>query len=133
LVFIMLNPSTADEATNDPTVERCQRRAVNMGYGGLRVANIFALRSTDPNALYECDDPIGKENDNAILESIDEAGLVICAWGGHGNLNNRGEAVIQLVRSANVIPYYLVMNMDGTPKHPLYVGYNEHPKPFQFD
>ena len=50
-MFLMLNPSTADETTNDPTVERCQRRAVQMGYGGLHVGNIFAWRSTDPTGI----------------------------------------------------------------------------------
>lgn len=60
-VFVMLNPSTADEIENDPTVERCERRARAMGFGGLRVANIFSLRSTDPTALYTSDDPVGPE------------------------------------------------------------------------
>ena len=122
-VFIMLNPSTADEIKNDPTVERCERRARMMGYGGLRVANIFALRSTDPKALYQHTDPVGKDNDAAILELVNGAGIVICAWGGHGNLNNRGTKVLELLQSANITPYYLALNKDGTPKHPLYVGY----------
>ena len=119
----MLNPSTADEIKNDPTVERCERRARMMGYGGLRVANIFALRSTDPKALYQHTDPVGKDNDAAILELVNGAGIVICAWGGHGNLNNRGTKVLELLQSANITPYYLALNKDGTPKHPLYVGY----------
>ena len=55
----MLNPSTADETSNDPTVGRCQRRAVQMGYGGLYVGNIFAWRSTDPKGLLDTDDPVG--------------------------------------------------------------------------
>lgn len=127
-VFIMLNPSTADEVENDPTVERCERRARVMGYGGLRVANIFALRSTDPQALYEAEDPVGTDNDAGILESVKGAGIVVCAWGGHGNLNGRGELVRAMLRQAGVTPHYLVMNKDGTPKHPLYVGYDEMPK-----
>lgn len=122
-VFIMLNPSTADEVKNDPTVERCERRARMMGYGGLRVANVFALRSTDPKALYQHAAPIGKDNDAAILESATGAGIVVCAWGGHGNLNNRGSKVLELLQSENIVPYYLALNKDGTPKHPLYTGY----------
>ena len=123
----MLNPSTADDVENDPTVERCERRARNTGFGGLRVANIFALRSTDPGALYETADPVGPENDSAILDSISDAGLVVCAWGGHGKLNGRGEYVLNLIRGAGHMPHYLQLNQDGTPKHPLYVGYAQQP------
>jgi hypothetical protein len=130
-VFIMLNPSTADAFENDPTVERCERRARAMGYGGLRVANIFALRSTDPKALYKHPQPIGTENDQAILESIADAGIVICAWGSHGNYKNRGNEVIELIRSVNITPHYLAMNLDSTPKHPLYVSYNITPTPWK--
>lgn len=123
-VFIMLNPSTADEVDNDPTVERCERRARAMGYGGLRVANIFALRSTDPQALYTAADPVGPDNDAGILESVKGAGIVVCAWGGHGNLNGRGEQVLAMLKQADITHHYLVLNKDGTPKHPLYVGYD---------
>jgi len=130
-VFVMLNPSTADEVENDPTVERCARRARAMGFGGLRVANIFALRSTDPSALYSDGDPVGPDNDTAILESIAGAGLVVCAWGGHGRLNGRGDAVLALIRGAGAIPNYLKINSDGTPGHPLYVGYSVQPQAWE--
>src|ERR1051326_5628436 len=66
LVFVMLNPSTADAEKNDPTVERCERRAKAGGFGGGEVVNLFALRSTDPKALYSAADPIGPENDKVI-------------------------------------------------------------------
>jgi hypothetical protein len=128
--FVMLNPSTADEVDNDPTVERCQRRALQMGYGGLRVANIFALRSTDPAALYTDADPVGPDNDQAILEAAQGAGIVICAWGTHGNLLQRGAAVTDLLTRAGARPHYLQRNQDGTPKHPLYVAYSIEPQPF---
>lgn len=127
-VFVMLNPSTADEIDNDPTVERCERRARAMGYGGLRVANIFALRSTDPHALYGHCDPIGPQNDSAILESVSGAGIVVCAWGGHGSLSGRGQIVRKLLIDAGVTPHYLKLNRDGTPQHPLYIGYGVKPQ-----
>lgn len=130
-VFVMLNPSTADEIENDPTVERCERRARAMGFGGLRVANIFAMRSTNPKALYTSDDPVGPENDAAILESVDGAGVVVCAWGTHGNLHQRGEIVLALIRSTGATPNYLKLNNDGTPKHPLYVGYDVKPQAWE--
>lgn len=126
-LFLMLNPSTADEIDNDPTVERCQRRAARMGYGGLWVANIFAYRSTDPAALYSIPDPVGPENDQAILDAARNAGIVICGWGTHGNHLDRGEKVLALLRDAGVKAHCLQLNADGTPRHPLYVGYDALP------
>lgn len=120
----MLNPSTADEAANDPTVERCQRRALQMGFGGLRVVNIFAFRSTDPEGLYNESEPIGADNDAAILEATGDAGIVICGWGKHGNLLGRGNAVRELLKRHDIAAHYLKLNQDGSPMHPLYVGYS---------
>lgn len=127
-MFLMLNPSTADETQNDPTVERCQRRAREMGYGGLLVGNIFALRSTDPGALYCWDDPQGPDNNVAILKMAKRAGIVICAWGAHGRLRGRGKQVHAILKAAGVTPHYLILNKDGTPKHPLYISYSVRPK-----
>ena len=67
LVYVMLNPSTADEIDSDATVTRCIERARRMGYGGIEVVNLFALRSTDPTALYRHEAPVGPENDQHIL------------------------------------------------------------------
>lgn len=128
-LFLMLNPSTADETDNDPTVERCQRRSLAMGYGGLVVCNIFAYRSTDPSALYTEADPIGPSNDQAILEQAALAGRVVCGWGKHGALHDRGAQVLALLRKNGITPYALQINGDGSPKHPLYVGYHHAPAP----
>jgi hypothetical protein len=128
--FIMLNPSTADEVDNDPTVERCQRRALQMDYGGLRVVNIFALRSPKPALLYTQSDPIGPDNDLAIQLAVQDAGIVICAWGGHSKHLNRGASVIAMLNTMGAKPTYLKLNKDGTPQHPLYVAYKVMPTPF---
>lgn len=128
LCFVMLNPSTADEIQNDPTVERCEQRARRMGFGGLLVANIFALRSTDPAALYGHADPVGPRNDIAILRAAERAELVVCAWGRHGNLGGRGHAVLHRLNSV-CNPHVLRMNADGTPAHPLYLSYACAPRP----
>lgn len=129
-VFLMLNPSTADDVDNDPTVERCQRRVHALGYGSLKVVNIFAFRSTDPTALYEQPDPIGPGNDEAILLATKSAGIVICGWGTDGSLRGRGEKVIELLRENGITPHYLKLNKDGSPGHPLYIAYSVKPKPF---
>src|SRR6266853_1863301 len=65
--FIMLNPSTADASANDPTIERCMRRAALLGFGQLEVVNLFGLRATDPSELHRHFDPIGPENDEILL------------------------------------------------------------------
>lgn len=130
-VFVMLNPSTADEAKNDPTVERCQRRATALGMGGLRIVNLFAWRSTKPDALYETEDPVGPENDAAIIDACKQASLVICAWGTNGKLMGRDVSVVGLLAAHGAQPMCLQVNADGTPKHPLYVGYAIQPKPYQ--
>lgn len=121
----MLNPSTADEFENDPTIERCQRRATKLGYGALAVANIFAYRSTDPDALRDLTpaEAIGERNDAAILAVCAEAKTVVLAWGKDGNLYGRGAEVRALLKQLDVV--CLGTNIDGTPKHPLYVAYTQ--------
>ena len=66
VVFVMLNPSTATEVQNDPTVERCERRARSLGFGGFRVTNIFAWRDKDPKNMRMAKAPVGPENDTTI-------------------------------------------------------------------
>lgn len=129
-LFIMLNPSTADEVENDPTIERCERRARGMGYSELLVCNIFALRSTNPIALYADEiDPVGPNNDHQIAASAECASLVICAWGAHGKHLGRGAAVLKLLRKLGVRPHVFKINADGTPAHPLYLPYALTPVP----
>ena len=130
-VFIMLNPSTADEIQNDPTVERCQQRSIQMGYGGVIVVNIFAWRSTDPEALYDLPDPIGLENNRHILRAASEAGIVVCGWGKHGNLHNRGLDVLHMLRKHGAKPHAIKVNKDGSPAHPLYLSYKLLPTPIK--
>lgn len=127
-LFIMLNPSTADEIKNDPTVERCERRARTLGFGSFRVCNIFAFRATDPKVMRAELDPNGPENDKAILDSCEWADQVICAWGTHGAHLGRGAEVTELVRESGVSPCHLGLSKDGHPKHPLYIAYAQQPE-----
>lgn len=129
-LFVMLNPSTATEVQNDPTVERCQRRAVALGYGAFRVTNIFAFRATDPKVMRAAADPIGPANDAAILESLSWADTVLCAWGNHGLHLDRGAAVTTLLRQAGVPLFHLGLTGQAQPRHPLYVGYDQQPQPW---
>lgn len=128
ILFVMLNPSTATEVQNDPTVERCERRARALGYGAFRVCNIFAWRETDPRKMRAAADPVGPENDAAIVEGAGWAQTILCAWGTHGAHLDRGPAVEHLLRATNRPLHSLGLSKAGHPKHPLYIGYAEQPR-----
>lgn len=120
--FLMLNPSTADAAITDPTVERCLRFARSWGAGAVEVVNLFALRSTDPQALYQHPDPVGPDNDDTIAAAVTCATTVVAAWGVHGALHGRGEVVAAALRAAGVRLMALGETKDGHPRHPLYLA-----------
>jgi len=126
--FVMLNPSTATEIQNDPTVERCERRARALGHGAFRVTNIFAWRDTDPKKMRSAKEPVGEHNDQTILDGVDWANFTICAWGTHGEHLNRGKTVIDLLEKSNAELFHLGLSKAGHPKHPLYIAYTQQPK-----
>jgi hypothetical protein len=119
----MLNPSTATEVQNDPTVERCERRARTLGFGGFQVINIFAWRSTDPKKMLVAKDPIGPDNDNNIIKACRWGDQIIAAWGTHGSHLNRGSEVEKILRKSNKPIFHLGLSKGGHPKHPLYIAY----------
>lgn len=127
LLWVMLNPSTASELANDPTVERCERRGRAMGFGSFRVVNLFALRATDPRALRAAADPVGPGNDAALSEGVVWADNILCGWGGHGALHGRDRAVTALLRQAGKPLWHLGLTQAGQPKHPLYISYAVQP------
>jgi hypothetical protein len=129
-LFIMLNPSTATEVQNDPTVERCERRARALGFGAFRVTNIFAFRATDPKVMRTEADPVGPENDAALLESVGWADSIVCAWGNHGLHLDRGAQVMGLLRRSGAPLLHLGLTGQGQPRHPLYVAYDQQPQPW---
>lgn len=130
LMFLMLNPSTADEVLNDPTVSRCEKRAKLLGYSGLTVCNIFAFRATDPVEMKAAADPVGPGNDQAILEEAAKASKIICGWGVHGGFLERSAAVQSMLRASGHSLYCLDVTKCGQPGHPLYLSYALQPKPF---
>ena len=129
-LFIMLNPSTATEVQNDPTVERCERRARALGFGGFRVTNIFAWRDTDPKKMRAATDPIGPHNDAAILDSCPWADQILCAWGAHGAHRERGKSIESSLRNTELPLHHLGLTKAGHPKHPLYISYAQQPMPW---
>lgn len=134
-LFVMLNPSTATEMQNDPTVERCERRARALGFGAFRVTNIFAFRATDPRVMRAQADPVGPGNDAALRDSAllwagGAADRIICAWGTHGAHLDRGAKVEAVLRATGRPLFTLGLSQGGHPKHPLYIGYDRQPQPW---
>ena len=128
LHFVMLNPSTATEIQNDPTVERCERRARTLNFGAFRVTNIFAWRDTDPKKMKCAIEPIGLLNDEAILSGCNWGDCTIAAWGNHGIYLSRGFDVMELLRKSGKPIFHLGISKTGQPKHPLYISYEILPK-----
>ncbi len=122
-MFIGLNPSTADENLDDPTVRRCIRYARDWGYGALCMTNIFAWRDTDPKKMKAQADPIGKENNHTLSYRAGQAGIVIAAWGTHGAHLGRHDAVRELLPQLHA----LKITKDGFPNHPLYLPLDAKP------
>lgn len=125
--FIMLNPSTADAAKNDPTIRKCIGFATRWGCSSLLAVNLFAIRSTDPMGIRRSGDPIGPDNDSWIVSSVKQAqstsGPVVAAWGNHGGVHGRGPAVARMLIDAGVDLRCLGTTRDGHPLHPLHLAY----------
>ena len=117
ILFIMLNPSTADEATDDPTIRRCLGFARTWGFGSLAVGNLFAYRTTSPAGLYASIHPVGSDNDRWLDRMHQKSSLTVAAWGDHGRLLGRSSAVSSKLTGLHI----LGLTALGEPRHPLYV------------
>ena len=118
VLFIGLNPSTADEGMDDPTIRRCSGYAQHWGYGGFMIVNLFAYRTTFPSNLKKVKSPVVSENDKYIIKLSKKADITVAAWGDNGNLYNRDKQVLSLV--PNLV--CLKINKSGQPAHPLYLN-----------
>ena len=116
VLFIGLNPSTADQKKDDPTIRRCINYAQNWGFGGLQVANLFAYRATKPAKLKNVENPVGDDNDKHLIKLSKMADLTVAAWGNEGSLFSRDKQVIKLIPNLMC----LKINKSGQPAHPLY-------------
>lgn len=124
VLFIMMNPSTADLEVDDPTVAKCGRLARRWGYAGLTVGNTFAYRATVQSRLTEVPDPVGPDNDHHLLEMAREAAMTVFAYGTpkHPRLRSRGPEVVRMIRAIGGKPYVLKLSKQGIPYHPLYLS-----------
>jgi len=116
ILFIGLNPSTANEKIDDPTIRRCINYAQNWGYGSLLMVNLFAYRATLPSELKNVKNPIGNDNDLQIIELSKKADIAVAAWGNEGTLLNRDKEVKKILPNLMC----LKINKSGQPSHPLY-------------
>lgn len=124
-VFVMLNPSTADDKVDDPTIRRCINFAKREGCGSLTVLNLYALRTKDPKVLKARGYPVGERNDNMFgvyaANAVGQPSLVIAAWGAHARTWRVGQ-VMKMFHDADVPVYALGLTKDGSPRHPLYMA-----------
>jgi len=124
--FIGLNPSTADEKRDDPTIRRLMSFARAWGFTTMWMTNLFAYRATDPMIVLKEPDPIGPENDKYLREIALKADLVVACWGVHGWYLNRGDVVRTMIPNLHAF----AINGDGTPAHPLYLRGSTIPEPW---
>lgn len=135
ICWIMLNPSSATAAIDDRTIARVVGFSKSWGWGSVVVVNLFAFRTRWPDTLNEVSDPVGPDNDAAILEVATSTSRVIAAWGNHGTIVNpatgapRGEEVRGLLASAGIEPDCLRVTAHGQPGHPLYLPASAAPAP----
>jgi hypothetical protein len=120
IVWVMLNPSTADATTNDRTIETCMDFSRRWGMEYMEVVNLYGLRATDPAELWKSKDPTGALNDDFIRRAVSTAMVTICAWGQNAKAD-RVRAVLPLLPKSRRA---LALNKDGSPKHPLYIARN---------
>ncbi|CAB4137806.1 Protein of unknown function DUF1643 [uncultured Caudovirales phage] len=123
VLFVMMNPSTADDTTDDPTVAKCQKYARRWGFAGLLVGNVCAFRATHPKMLLEAQDPVGLANHRALLDMARESSRVVMAHGILPSQPLRAQAthVALSLRERGFPLYVLKLTAAGIPAHPLYL------------
>ena len=123
IVFVMLNPSTADEQKNDPTIRRCMGFARAWKFGSMEVVNLFAYKATNFKDLFNVSDPVGAENNRFIMQALERCSTVVLGWGTRGTLRGRDRQVMSLLAGRNDL-HCLGITKNGQPRHPLYVKGN---------
>jgi hypothetical protein len=143
VAFIGLNPSTADETKDDPTIRKCRHFAKAWGYGGFVMLNLFPFRATDPRELKKAKQPYGElymprggvywwSNTKRIVEHVRASGLIVAAWGVDGAHRNKAWNLMNFLTQHSMGPriHCLGTNNDGSPKHPLYLANETKPVPY---
>jgi len=127
VLFVLLNPSTADAKKDDPTNRRGIGFAKRWGYGGVVFCNLFAYRTPYPSELKKAKRPVGRFNDKWLKEEARKADLVVASWGNHGRLLGRNEEVREMIKGMS----HLGITKEGDPKHILYLRGDLKPEPLK--
>lgn len=125
VLFLLLNPSTATDEQDDPTIRRCTGYAKSWGFGRMMIGNICAYRSTCPLSMKLAEDPVGVCNDQYLESMASEASLIVAGWGNHGTHLGRAASVRKMFRGRL---HYLRLTKIGEPSHPLYLPGSLTPK-----
>lgn len=129
MAVIMVNPSTADHESDDPTIRRLVGFAERMRFGRLVVGNLFAFRATDVGRLRDADDPVGPENDRHLEAILNYASVAVAGWGRRDKLpvplRQRWIAIADMALRLRVPIQCWGTADDGHPRHPLFVPYDE--------
>ena len=131
LLFVMLNPSTADDQKDDPTLRKCIGFMHRWNYRNLEVVNLFAVRASDPTYIKCVSDPIGPDNLVAQTNALRKAHKVIVGWGRNGYYLDADRKFCELANSLDVPIYAIRINLSGSPAHPLYIPYDIQPVSFR--
>ncbi|WP_146512401.1 DUF1643 domain-containing protein [Thalassoglobus neptunius] len=121
VAFIGLNPSTATEIQNDPTVARCIQFARDWDFDEMTMLNAFAFRATDPKVMKRHDRPVGIDNDRYIQKVVQRSDLIICCWGTHATHLDRSRELLEKLEKWKCPLHCLKLTKAGLPGHPLYL------------
>ena len=121
IMWVMLNPSTATNTMDDPTIRRCMGFARGWGFSEMTVGNLFARRATSPKDLLKAQDPVGPHNDEMLVQMASEADLIVAAWGNHGSYRGRDRRVLFLLKEYDIFRLG-ALTAKAQPRHPLYVA-----------
>lgn len=131
-LFVMLNPSTADGERDDATIRRCVGFAKAWNFERLEVVNLFGFRATKPRDLFalaaQGGDPVGYENQEIVEQAAHDAGLIVCAWGAHGDFIDQCETMRGWLNGRKL--HVLGFTKGGQPRHPLYAPGHALPLPY---
>ncbi len=129
--FIGLNPSTADDKTDDPTIRRCKDFTKRWGYNSMCMTNLFTFITPYPKNLPDIEDGVKIRSRQIVFEIATEAKIVICCWGKFVCAKFQARLILTHLKEKGVQAFHLGLNDDGSPKHPLYLKADTQPQPYE--